>query len=121
MYQGWIPFNKFGEHLEWVSETPPDSKDFAIQHIVVDSRLHGAIHWWANEVFEDTFEIVGYGRGRSAVSIRLKSVDGWRICSVSLATLMGWIDAERIVGKRITGKFCFAKRGQNYKLEDFDG
>ena len=94
-----IPFNKAGDQLHYAY--PGRTGD----HYGVANA------WIDNFEFEDTLEYVGYTRGRSSAYFEFKRTDGGKVC-------MFLTDFEDVIRKlvegRITDKFTFTKRGQNY-------
>lgn len=85
-----IPFDKEGNQLDyggWAHEMVP------------------------NHEFEDTLTYQSCGRGRSSVGFTFTRTDG-RTVNVFLKDMNKWI--PQMAGGKITGKFTFVKRGQNY-------
>lgn len=68
-------------------------------------------NWVTNFEFEDTLELVSYGRGRSSVTFTLKRSDG---TTVSMFVSDFFDAAFKMKEGKITGRFTFIKKGQNY-------
>lgn len=64
-----------------------------------------------NFEFEDTLTYQSCGRGRSSVGFTFARSDGSTV-NVFLMDMSKWI--PHLVGGKITGKFTFVKRGQNF-------
>ncbi|KVH05423.1 hypothetical protein WS84_28230 [Burkholderia anthina] len=65
----------------------------------------------ANHEFEDTLTYHSCGRGRSSVGFTFKRSDGRKV-NVFLTDMDDWI--PQLNGGKISGRFTFVKRGQNY-------
>lgn len=64
-----------------------------------------------NHEFEDTLTYLHAGRGRSAVGFTFARSDG-KTVNVFLTDMDKWI--PKMADGKISGKFTFVKRGQNY-------
>ena len=73
---------------------------------------------WADpEEFVDTFEITGYYRGRSAAGLELKSQATGGDCCMMIKDLTFMVMNANIKNGKITGRWIYKKRGQNYSVE----
>lgn len=64
-----------------------------------------------NFEFEDTLKLVGYSKGRSSVGFTFERSDG---TTVNFFLSDFFAIAHKLVDGRITGRFTFVKKGQNY-------
>ena len=84
------------------------------------SQLHYVDHWDVtrggvsmvdNFEFNDTLEIEGINRGRSAADFTMLRSDGTRV-TVFMVDMIAMF--KRAKGGKVKGRFTFCKRGQNY-------
>lgn len=85
-------------------------------------------HWWVrtgrgpawkdNFEFNDTLTLVDYGRGRSSVTFTLRRTDG---TTVSMFVSDFFAAAFKMHEGKITGRFTFTKKGQNYGCRLVEG
>jgi hypothetical protein len=69
------------------------------------------------EEFVDTFEITGYYRGRSAAGLELKSASTGGDCCMMIKDLTFMVMNADIQDGKVTGRWIYKKRGQNYSVE----
>lgn len=109
-----IPFDKSGNQQDyptpWYVPTGEMRKYGGSDDEYEVRRPEGPI-WKANFEFEDTLELVGYGRGRSSITFSLKRSDG---TTVSMFVSDFYDAAFKMHEGKITGRFTFIKKGQNY-------
>lgn len=74
------------------------------------------IEWIENKVFEDTLTFIGYERGRSSAVMRFKGSDGAEY-NMFLTDTDDLIKSEDIIGGKVTAKWTFCKRGENYGIK----
>lgn len=74
------------------------------------TRAEGPI-WKPNCEFDDTLTLVGYGRGRSSITFDFKRTDGTK---VSMFVSDFYEAVFKMAEGKITGRFTFIKKGQNY-------
>lgn len=86
-----IPFDKDGNQLDYPGWNDPT--------------------WVANHEFTDTLTYVSYGRGRSSVTFEFAREDG-RTVSMFVTDLDSVLPI--MANGKLTGRFTFTKRGQNY-------
>jgi hypothetical protein len=73
---------------------------------------------WVDPVeFVDTFQITGYYRGRSAAGLELKSTNTKGDCCMMIKDLTFMVMNADIVQGKVTGRWIYKKRGQNYSVE----
>lgn len=81
---------------------------------------HFDIDWVEPYQFEDTLELVDYIKGRSAVNMIFESKTDGRRYSAGLGGFFDMCATCQVNNTEksftITGKFTFAKRGQNYLM-----
>lgn len=87
-----IPFDHDGNQLHY-----PDYKRFEMRD---------------NYVFEDTLEFRDYSRGRSAAYFNFAKESDGREVTVFLKDFCEIV--KYMINGKITGKFTFTKRGENY-------
>jgi len=75
------------------------------------------IIWKENFEFEDTLELTGMSRGRSAANFNLKSVTDGRNYNLFMTDTVDLIQNGIINKGKITGKWTFCKRGANYGIK----
>ena len=73
------------------------------------------LHWKDNYEFEDTLKYSGYSRGNSSCTVQFKSVNDGKEYTMFMVELNDCID--KLVDGKLTGKFTFCKRGQNYGIK----
>lgn len=99
-----IPFDAHGNQLAYpTAQYNPETRDWEI-------------FWKDNVVFEATLAYSGFSRGRSAAGFKMKDSDGHRYYLMMsemdrIMALGGWD------GNKITGKWTFVKKGQNYGVQ----
>lgn len=76
-----------------------------------------AFDWVDPEEFVDTFEITGYYRGRSAAGLELKSLTTGGDCCMMIKDLTFMVMNASIDKGKVTGRWIYKKRGQNYSVE----
>lgn len=76
-----------------------------------------AIVWKENYEFDDTLELTGMSRGRSAANFNLKSVTNGRNYNLFMTDTVDLIQNGVINKGKITGKWTFCKRGANYGIK----
>jgi hypothetical protein len=74
-------------------------------------------NWVQNFEFEDTLRYVGYGGGRSAMSMKVEST------TTGKKYRMFWAYFDKLIrrsdiqpGPTFTGKWTFVKKGKNYSI-----
>lgn len=112
-----IPFDKDGNQQDWpqswyvpTGETTK-GKDWHGRDYDYSITVEEGPNWKPNFEFEDTLELVSYGRGRSSVTFTLKRTDG---TTVSMFVSDFFESAFKMKEGKITGHFTFIKKGQNY-------
>lgn len=75
------------------------------------------IVWKENYEFEDTLELTGMSRGRSAANFNLKSISDKRNYNLFMTDTVDLIQNGVINKGKITGKWTFCKRGANYGIK----
>lgn len=112
-----IPFDKDGNQQDypqaWYVPTGEMRKYKDWQNIereTPETKAAGP-DWVTNYEFEDTLELVSYGRGRSSVTFTLKRTDGK---TISMFVSDFFDAAHKMNNGKITGRFTFVKKGQNY-------
>lgn len=119
-----IPFDKDGNQQDYpqswyvpTGETKkyPHSAFPEVEHPVTVAT---GPTWITNFEFEDTLELVSYGRGRSSVTFTLKRTDG---TTVSMFVSDFYEAAFKMKDGKITGRFTFIKKGQNYGCKMIGG
>lgn len=88
----------------WRKWTERDAKDYDYD-------------WLDPEEFVDTFTITGYYRGRSAAGLELKSGTSGGDCCMMIKDLTFMVMNADIQGGKVTGRWIYKKRGQNYSVE----
>jgi hypothetical protein len=73
--------------------------------------------WFEPQEFVDTFTITGYYRGRSAAGLELKSGTSGGDCCMMIKDLTFMVMNADIQGGKVTGRWIYKKRGQNYSVE----
>jgi hypothetical protein len=75
------------------------------------------IVWKENFEFEDTLELTGMSRGRSAANFNLKSITDGKNYNLFMTDTVDLIQNSTINKGKITGRWTFCKRGQNYGVK----
>ena len=112
-----IPFDKNGNQQDypasWYVETG-ETQDYmrgdGLTGKAPKYRSEGP-EWKDNFEFDDTLTLVAYGRGRSSVNFTLQRTDG---TTVSMFVSDFYDAAFKMHEGKITGRFTFTKKGQNY-------
>jgi hypothetical protein len=116
----WLQHDKPLELISYVGRIPEvelaDAEARGLPELRLSSSYSGDVLWRPNYIFKDSLRITGYGKGRSAVRIYLESNTDLTKYETGLATLIDWIQKNRMVGDSAEGSFTFAKRGANYKI-----
>lgn len=80
------------------------------------SYPYNPAEWRDNYVFEETLEYRTYYRGRSSATIEFNDSDGHRY-EMFLSDFHNVMQAKGLDGKKVTGKWTFIKKGQNYGIK----
>lgn len=75
------------------------------------------IVWKENYEFEDTLELTGMSRGRSAANFNLKSTTDGKDYNLFMTDTVDLIRNSTINKGKIAGKWTFCKRGKNYGIK----
>ena len=67
--------------------------------------------------FIDTFQITGYGRGRSAAYLTLESTTTPMKCVMMMSDMSNLITTAKIDKGLVSGRWIFGKRGANYGIQ----
>lgn len=112
-----IPFDRNGNQQDypekWAVDTGetkkyPNSMDPEREYPVY--RYEGP-NWKTNFEFEDTLELVSYGRGRSSITFNFRRTDG---TTVSMFVSDFFEVVFKMKEGKVAGRFTFVKKGQNY-------
>lgn len=115
-----IPFDKNGNQMHWAANEVT-VRQFREKYGADCYYPDAAAEWRTNEPFEDTLTYESYGRGRSAAYFTFTRSDGAEV-SVFMTDLDSMM--PHVHAGKVTGRFAFQKRGQNYgctMLEARDG
>ncbi len=108
-----IPFNLSGSQQAypqcWYVDTG-ETKVLSNGSPYPVKRAEGPI-WLDNFEFDDTLTLIDYGRGRSSVVFDMQRTDGTKV-SVFVSDFFEM--AKQMQNGKITGRFTFTKKGQNY-------
>ena len=73
------------------------------------------LHWKDNYEFEDTLKYSGFSRGTSSCTVQFTSINDGKEYTMFMKELDSCID--KLVDGKLTGKFTFCKRGENYGIK----
>ncbi len=119
-----IPFSEDGNQQDypqhwWVHTGNVLKRTLSDGRVVenLESRQEGPA-WKDNFEFDDTLTLVDYGRGRSSVTFTLRRTDG---TTVSMFVSDFFAASFKMHEGKITGRFTFTKKGQNYGCRLVEG
>jgi len=73
------------------------------------------LRWEDNYEFEDILKYSGFSRGNSSCTIQFRSINSGKEYTMFMKELNDCID--KLVEGKLTGKFTFCKRGENYGIK----
>jgi hypothetical protein len=84
----------------------------------IDQRVETYDYEWRDpEEFVDTFQIIGYGRGRSAAYFELESLTTKMQAVMMMTDMTHLVLNANIFKGVVAGRWIFGKRGQNYGIQ----
>lgn len=109
-----IEVDKYPIRLEKYNE---DWKEFNSNRAVGKIIEVDNIVWKENYEFDDTLELTGMSRGRSAANFNLRSVTDNKNYNLFMTDTVDLIQNGVVNKGKITGKWTFCKRGANYGIK----
>lgn len=105
-----IPFDTNGNQMHWATNEVT-VRQFREKYGADRDYPDAAAEWRVNEPFDDTLTYAKYARGRSAAYFEFRRTDATLVTvfMTDLDSMMPHIHAGKV-----TGRFAFQKRGQNY-------
>nr|WP_296763976.1 hypothetical protein [Rhodococcus sp. (in: high G+C Gram-positive bacteria)] len=98
-----------------LTEYPVDRKTRDLLGYVDGWSEREGVDWLPNDPFTETFQVMGYGRGRSSIKFMLVAEDGRRY-EMFAKDFTELVMTSEISAGVVTGTFQVVKRGQNYGL-----